>query len=115
VLELAERVARVATQRGLAATIEHRDNPRVEREAHYYNAKNTSLLALGLMPHLLEDATIDAMLDLTERHRDRVDLAQILPNVQWAPGAARGRNASKSSAPAPILPPDPAKLTLLRR
>ncbi len=115
VLELAERVARVATQRGLAATVEHRDNPRVEREAHYYNAKNTSLLALGLMPHLLEDTTIDAMLDLTERYRDRVDLAQINPNVQWAPGTARGRNAPVLGASAPILPPDPTNLTLLRR
>jgi UDP-sulfoquinovose synthase len=115
VLELAERVQRVATRRGLAATIEHRDNPRVEREAHYYNAKNTSLLALGLIPHLLEDATIDAMLDLTERHRGRVNLAQINPNVQWAPGAARGRNASGLHAPAPILPPDPTNLTPLRR
>jgi UDP-sulfoquinovose synthase len=115
VLELAERVQRVATRRGLAATIEHRDNPRVEREAHYYNAKNTSLLALGLVPHLLEDATIDAMLDLTERHRNRVNLAQINPNVQWAPGAARKRNASGLHAPAPILPPDPTNLTPLRR
>jgi UDP-sulfoquinovose synthase len=115
VLELAERVQRVATQRGLATMIEHRDNPRVEREAHYYNAKNTSLLALGLMPHLLEDATIDAMLDLAERHRARVDFAQIDPNVQWAPGAARARSASSSHAPAPILPPDPTNLTPLRR
>jgi UDP-sulfoquinovose synthase len=115
VLELAERVGRVATQRGLATTLEHRDNPRVEREAHYYNAKNTSLLALGLIPHLLEDATIDAMLDLTQRYRDRVDLAQIAPHVQWAPGAARGRSASGSHAPAPILPPDPTNLTPLRR
>ena len=115
VLELAERVQRVATQRGLTATIEHRENPRVEREAHYYNAKNTSLLALGLQPHLLEDATIAAMLDLAELHRDRVDLAQIDPNVQWAPGTSRGRNASSAHAPSPILPPASASLTPLRR
>jgi UDP-sulfoquinovose synthase len=114
VLELAERVDRVATERGLATTIEHRDNPRVEREAHYYNAKNTSLLALGLQPHLLDDATIGAMLDLAERHRDRVDLAQIAPNVQWAPGA-QGRKASNLHAPAPIVPPEPTDLTPLRR
>ena len=114
VLELAEHVHRVATGRGLATTIEHRDNPRVEREAHYYNAKNTSLLALGLQPHLLDDGTIGAMLDLAERHRDRVDLAQIAPNVQWAPGA-QGRKASSLHAPAPIVPPDQTDLTPLRR
>jgi UDP-sulfoquinovose synthase len=29
-------------------------NPRVELEEHYYNAKNTNLKDLGLVPHLLE-------------------------------------------------------------
>ena len=110
VLELAERVRHVARARGIEARIEHRDNPRVEREAHYYNAKNTSLLALGLQPHLLDDATIDAMLELTERHRDRVDLAQIAPNVRWSPGGTGERAASPSHAPAPLVPPATASL-----
>jgi UDP-sulfoquinovose synthase len=114
VLELAERVQRVAARRGLAIPIEHRDNPRVEREAHYYNAKNTSLLALGLKPHLLDDSTIDAMLDLTIRHRDRVALDLIDPHVRWAPGSTRPRRASSTHAPAPIVPPKPASVTTLK-
>jgi UDP-sulfoquinovose synthase len=104
VLELAERVQRVALERGNAVAIEHRDNPRVEREAHYYHAKNTSLLALGLQPHLLDDTTIAAMLDLAATHRDRIDMNLIAPNVQWAPGAARARQATGAHAPAPIVP-----------
>jgi UDP-sulfoquinovose synthase len=115
VLELAERVQRVAQERGLAATIEHRDNPRVEREAHYYHAKNTSLLALGLQPHLLDDATIGAMLDLAAAHRDRIDMQLIAPNVRWAPGAPRSRRASSTQAPAPIVPPGSTKLSPLTR
>jgi UDP-sulfoquinovose synthase len=114
VLELAQRVQRVAARRGLTATIEHRDNPRVEREAHYYHAKNTSLLALGLQPHLLDDSTIDAMLDLTIEFRDRVSLDLIAPHVQWAPGAARERHASSTHAPAPIVPPEPASVPTLQ-
>jgi UDP-sulfoquinovose synthase len=106
-------VQRVAGRRGLTAPIEHRDNPRVEREAHYYHAKNTSLLMLGLQPHLLDDSTIDAMLDLTIQHRDRVSLDLIAPHVRWAPGAARERLASSTHAPAPIVPPDPASVTTL--
>jgi UDP-sulfoquinovose synthase len=105
VLDLAERVQRVALERGISAVIEHRENPRVEREAHYYNAKNTSLLALGLQPHLLDDATIGSMLDLAAKHRDRIDMKLIAPNVQWAPGAARARKAASSHAPSPIVPP----------
>ena len=37
-------------------------NPRVEAEEHYYNAKHTQLLDLGLEPHLLGDNIIDSLL-----------------------------------------------------
>ena len=104
VLELAERVQQVAQARGLPTTIAHSENPRVEREAHYYNAKNTSLLALGLQPHLLSDDTIGAMLDLASANRERINLDLIAPHVQWAPGT-NARNASSSHAPSPIVPP----------
>jgi UDP-sulfoquinovose synthase len=113
VLDLAQRVHAAALRRGLKAVIQHRENPRVEREAHYYNAKNTSLLDLGLQPHLLNDATIDAMLDLATLHRDRVKPALIDPNVKWAPGAARSRKATSTHAPAPIVPPEPASVKTL--
>ncbi len=38
-------------------------NPRVEAEEHYYNAKHTQLVELGLEPHLLEDNLIDSLLN----------------------------------------------------
>ncbi|MCK4176081.1 NAD-dependent epimerase/dehydratase family protein [Aciditerrimonas ferrireducens] len=65
------------------ATIEHVDPPRVEKEEHYYRAAHTKLLDLGLVPHLLEPATIHRMLALADRHRDRVDLAAIRPTIDW--------------------------------
>ena len=37
-------------------------NPRVEAEEHYYNAKRTKLVDLGLEPHLLSDNLIDSLL-----------------------------------------------------
>ena len=37
-----------------AATIDHVEDPRVEKEEHYYRAAHTKLLDLGLVPHLLE-------------------------------------------------------------
>ncbi len=45
--ELAERVARVARERGTACEIAHITNPRSERETHYYNCVNTNLRSLG--------------------------------------------------------------------
>jgi UDP-sulfoquinovose synthase len=83
VRELAERVQRVAAARGIACEIQHRENPRIEREEHYYNAKNTSLIGLGLQPHLLDDHTIDMMLDIAVTYRNRVSPELIPPHVGW--------------------------------
>jgi UDP-sulfoquinovose synthase len=81
--ELAERVARVARERGLACEIAHVANPRVERESHYYNCVNTNLRSLGLEPTPLSDETIAGLIDLAREHAARVDLQLIPPRVAW--------------------------------
>ncbi len=48
VVELAELVRHAGLEAGLDVRIEHVDNPRVELEDHYYNARHTKLLELGL-------------------------------------------------------------------
>jgi UDP-sulfoquinovose synthase len=83
--ELAERVARVAGERGLTCEIAHLANPRTERESHYYNPVNTNLRALGLEPTPLADATIDRLIALAQEHAARVDLRLIPPRVEWRP------------------------------
>jgi UDP-sulfoquinovose synthase len=65
-------------------TIEHVKNPRVEIYDHYYNVVHTALEGLGLKPTLLSMALIDHLFDVVERHRDRVDMAAIMPTVRWA-------------------------------
>ena len=64
-------------------TIEHVENPRVELEGHYYNVKHSRLEGLGLKPTLLSTTLIDHLFDVVERHKDRVDLAAIMPTVRW--------------------------------
>jgi len=64
-------------------TIEHVDNPRVEAEGHYYNVKHSKLEELGLKPTLLSMTLIDHLFEVVERHKDRVDLAAIMPTVSW--------------------------------
>jgi len=59
------------------------EDPRVEKEEHYYRAAHTKLLDLGLVPHLLEPSTIRSLLAVVDRHRDRVDLEAIGPTVDW--------------------------------
>lgn len=83
VLELAERVQRVASEMGLEANIAHLPNPRVEKEEHYYHAVHTKLLDLGLQPHLLSDELIRELIETAQRYRDRVDFNVIRPNATW--------------------------------
>jgi UDP-sulfoquinovose synthase len=61
------------------------DNPRIEREDHYYNAINTKLLDLGLQPHLLSETLIEHVFDVIGRYRDRVIEDHILPRTRWRP------------------------------
>jgi UDP-sulfoquinovose synthase len=83
VLDLAEKVRRVAEQEGLNVRIAHLDNPRVEKEKHYYNARNTKLKELGLEPHLLTDEVLRDILLTAGGHKDRIVLENVLPQVTW--------------------------------
>lgn len=83
VLDLAQRVCRVARDMGRDVRITHLENPRVEKEQHYYLAKHTKLLDLGLEPHLLSDETIAGLLERAIRYRGRIDLTRIAPTVSW--------------------------------
>ena len=83
VLELAQMVMRVGCEIGLKVHINHLPNPRVEKEEHYYNAKNTQLRDLGLEPHFLSESLLDSLVHFAIRFRDRVDTKQILPQVTW--------------------------------
>lgn len=83
VLQLAKLVEKVATDLGIESSIATIDNPRVELEEHYYNARHTALVDLGLVPHLLTDEVIQAILELSIQYKDRVKKEHILPTVQW--------------------------------
>ncbi|MDZ8259241.1 NAD-dependent epimerase/dehydratase family protein [Nostoc sp. ChiQUE01b] len=81
--DLAVMVKKAGNAMGLNVEINHLDNPRVEKEEHYFNAKNTKLLDLGLQPHLLSDSLLDSLLNFAIKYQKRVDHKQILPKVSW--------------------------------
>jgi UDP-sulfoquinovose synthase len=85
VLELAELVKRAAEHLGYAVEIAHLDNPRVEKEEHYYNAIHTKLLDLGLEPTLLGEELVESMLGIIERYKARVIEGSIDPRTRWDP------------------------------
>jgi UDP-sulfoquinovose synthase len=83
VLDLAHLVQTAGKRLGLTATIEHLPDPRVELEQHYYNAKHSKLVDLGLEPHLLSESLLDSLLNIAVRYRDRIDSSLFLPQVDW--------------------------------
>src|SRR5580698_1705530 len=83
VLELAKMVQAAACKLGMRVQIEHIPTPRVESEEHYYNAKHSKLIDLGLQPHYLSDSLLDSLMNIAIRYQDRIDTSLFLPQVQW--------------------------------
>jgi UDP-sulfoquinovose synthase len=83
VLELARMVEVAGKQLGLNVEIDHLPDPRVEAEAHYYNAKHSKLIDLGLKPHLLSSSLLDSLVNFAMEYRDRVDASLMMPQVNW--------------------------------
>ncbi|MGI0482134.1 NAD-dependent epimerase/dehydratase family protein [Geminocystis sp. CENA526] len=81
--DLASMVQKAGTTLGLKVEVNNIENPRVELEKHYFNAKNTNLLDLGLQPHYLSDSLLDSLLNFAQKYQGRVDMEQILPKVSW--------------------------------
>jgi UDP-sulfoquinovose synthase len=100
VLQLAQRVKRVAASMGMDVEVAHVKNPRVEAETHYYNARHSALLELGLEPHLLNDQTVQATLELAIEHRHRIRPHVLAPAIDWRTGCDR-RHRRELAAPVP--------------
>jgi len=83
VREIAERVVDAGRIFGIGVKIESINNPRIELEEHYYNAKHTKLPELGLEPHLLSSETIVEMMEYVRRYLHEIDGDTILPRVSW--------------------------------
>src|SRR5579872_3838050 len=83
VLDLAMAVQSAAKELGLRVTVNHLPDPRVEAETHYYNAKHSKLIDLGLRPHLLSSSLLDSLMNVAIRYKDRVDVSMMMPQVNW--------------------------------
>ena len=83
VLDLAKNVQEAGKDLGMKVEIDHIPDPRVEAEHHYYNAKHSKLLDLGLQPHFLSESLLDSLMNIVLKYRDRVDPTIMLPQVNW--------------------------------
>ena len=85
VLELAELVKHAGVHLGYQVEIQHYENPRVEKEEHYYNAVHTKLLDLGLDPTLLGEELVESMIHIIERYKGNAIEGSIDPHTRWNP------------------------------
>jgi UDP-sulfoquinovose synthase len=83
VLELAKMVQAAARKMGLPVEIDFLPPPRVEADSHYYNAKHSKLIDLGLEPHYLSDSLLDSLMNIAVKYSDRIDSSLFLPQVEW--------------------------------
>ena len=102
VLDLAKMVQVAGKKIGLTVDIDHIPDPRVEAEAHYYNAKNSKLVDLGLRPHLLSDSLLDSLLNIAVEYRERIDASLFMPQVNWR--NARNDRHRQLGSPNPTIP-----------
>ncbi len=98
VLDLAQMVKTAAGEMGLPVTIDHMPTPRVEAEEHYYNARHSKLIDLGLRPHYLSDSLIDSLMNIAMKYQDRIDMSVFHPQVEWRNSRNQSRPTSAAAA-----------------
>ncbi|MGA8491388.1 MAG: NAD-dependent epimerase/dehydratase family protein [Terriglobales bacterium] len=100
VLDLARLVQTAGEKLGLTVEVEHLSDPRVEAQEHYYNAKHSKLIELGLEPHLLSDSLLDSLMNVALQYRDRIDATVMLPQINWRqPRNQRRVQTSREAVP----------------
>src|SRR5689334_16844285 len=98
VLDLARLVQAAARKMGMPVEIDYLPPPRVEAESHYYNAKHSKLIDLGLEPHNLSDSLIDSLMNIAIQYSDRIDSSLFLPQVEWRNPRNHRRQGGRSLA-----------------
>ncbi len=83
--ELADKVRLAGAQLGREVKKESVENPRFEKESHYYAATRTGLMDLGLEPHLLTIDVVCEMLNEVIGHAEDVNEESVWPKTLWVP------------------------------
>lgn len=83
--DLAKNVQRAAAELGLSVQVGNVENPRVEKEEHYYNPDHKHLLDLGYQPtHDMHSELKVVLKDLYKyRHRIAARQEALLPDIRW--------------------------------
>lgn len=81
--ELAQKVRHCGGSLGYDVEINKIENPRVEKEEHYYNPTYSGLRELGLEPHFLTEEVLTDLFQLVARYREKISRDSIFTGIQW--------------------------------
>ena len=83
--ELAERVKGVGDRLGLKVDISNIENPRIEKEQHYYNPDHQHLLDLGYQPTHDIEQELGLMLEHLLKYKSRIEEKKevLIPSIRW--------------------------------
>jgi UDP-sulfoquinovose synthase len=82
--EIADKVVEAGKRIGIVVGKKSVENPRKEMEDHYYNAKNSGLIEMGLKPHYMSAENLGQMMEFLLRNKEKIDTSKILPRVRWS-------------------------------
>jgi UDP-sulfoquinovose synthase len=85
VTELAVKVQKVGCELGLAVEVRNLENPRIEKEEHYYHPDHQHLIELGYQPTHDMERELNIMLTDLMKYRDRIESLRkvLIPDIRW--------------------------------
>ena len=81
--ELARIVQNVGKNCGYDVRIDHIENPRKEKEEHYYNPTYQGLIDMGVQPHFLTNEVMESMFEVVVRYKDTIRNEVIFQGIKW--------------------------------
>jgi UDP-sulfoquinovose synthase len=81
--DIAKKVKKISDKKGYQCVIRNIENPRKELEEHYYNAKHSKFIDLGLKPTLMSDEVLSELFDKISERKDEIKESIALPRIRW--------------------------------
>lgn len=81
--ELADLTSKAGQQIGLNVEVQNLENPRVEKEEHYYNPTYQGLIGLGVAPNYLTLDSMVRMMELVATYKKEIRSDVIFSGVKW--------------------------------
>lgn len=81
--ELAEKIKSAGDRRGYKVRINYLENPRIEKEDHYYNPRYSGLLEIGVKPHLLSEDILANLFETVGRYKENINKDAFIKLIKW--------------------------------